>query len=67
MLIHIIFLIFIHNDVSHSEFTVVLSLIVSSVAIQVSIFNICMCAPNEFDPILLQLELKKRRDNVDKE
>ena len=53
MLIHIIFLIAIHNDVSHSEFTVVLSLAVSSIAIQVSIFNIIMCAPNEFDPVLL--------------
>ena len=30
IIIHLIFLIFIHNDISHSEFTVVLSLIVGS-------------------------------------
>ena len=66
MLIHIYFMIFIHNDISHSELTVVMSLIVSAFAIQISIFNIVMCGPNEFDPIMLELELKRRNDKIDK-
>lgn len=68
MLIHIIFMIFIKNHISHSELTVVMSLIVSGCfALPISIFNIVMCAPNEFDPILLEIELKKRKDKYDDE
>jgi hypothetical protein len=53
MLIHLIFLFFLDSHISHSETTVVLSLIVSTFAIHISVFNIVMCTQNEFDPILL--------------
>ena len=50
------------TNVDHFETTIIMSLIVSSIAIQISIFNCIMCAQNEFDPILLELEMKKRRE-----
>ena len=59
---------FITNHISHSEFTVVTSLVVSGMfALPISIFNIVMCVPNEFDPILMEIELKKRKDKTDKQ
>ena len=60
-LIHLLFMFFIHTDISHSDVTVITSLIVSSFAIQISIFNIIMCTPNEFNPIVLQVELERRQ------
>lgn len=51
---------------SHADTTVVMSIIVSTFAIAISVFNIIMCSPNEFDPIMLQIELKRRQDNVNK-
>ena len=61
-------MIFIKNHISHSELTVVMSLIVSGCfALPISIFNIVMCTPNEFDPILLEIELKRRKDVHDAE
>ena len=56
----------VQNDVSHADTTVVMSIIVSTFAIAISVFNIIMCTQNEFDPILLHIELKKRQDNVNK-
>lgn len=53
MLIHLLFMFFVQNDVSHADTTVVMSIIVSSFAIGISVFNIIMCQPNEFDPVLL--------------
>ena len=41
--IHLFFLFFITNDVSHSETTVIMSLITSSVAVLITIFNVIMC------------------------
>lgn len=66
MLIHLLFMFLVQNDVSHADTTVVMSIIVSTFAIAISVFNIIMCSQNEFDPILLQIELKKRQDNVNK-
>ena len=63
-LIHLFFLFFVHNKVSHYDTTVIMSLVVSTFAIQISIFNCIMCSQNEFDPILLQIELKKRQDKT---
>lgn len=37
-------------------------MIVSSVAVLISLFNMVMCAQNEFDPIVLEEELHKRRN-----
>lgn len=65
-LIHLLFMFVIHTEISHSETTVIMSLIVSSIAIQISIFNCIMCAQNEFDPILLELEMKSRREKASK-
>ena len=61
-LVHILFLLDHHSELSHSETTVIISLIVGTIAICISIFNAIMCAPNEFDPILLQMELKRRQE-----
>lgn len=54
-LIHILFLLDIphHSYVKHGDITVIMSLACSSCAICISIFNIIMCTPNEFDPIVL--------------
>ena len=41
-----------------------MSLVCSSIAMPISIFNIIMCAQNEFDPIILEIEMKKRRDKA---
>ena len=61
-LIHLLFMFAIHTDISHADTTVIMSLICSTFAIQISTFNCIMCSHNEFDPIILELELKKRRD-----
>ena len=37
-------------------------MVCSSFAILISLFNLVMCAQNEFDPIILEKELQKRRD-----
>lgn len=39
-----------------------MSLVVSSFAIMITAFNIIMCVPNEFDPIIVEFELKKRKE-----
>ena len=65
MLIHILFYIFVHDIVPHTDKTVKISLVASSCAIAISIFNVIMVAPNEFDPILLKLELKRRQSKKD--
>ena len=57
MLIHLLFMFLVTNDVSHSDTTVIMSIIVSTFAIAISVFNIIMCSQNEFDPTLLLIEL----------
>ena len=39
-----------------------MSLVVSTFAVCISIFNVVMCTPNEFDPIVVELEFKKRHE-----
>jgi len=60
MFIHLLFMFVVHTTISHADTTVVMSIIVSTFAIMISVFNIIMCSQNEFDPIILQIELKKR-------
>ena len=62
MTIHLIFLFFYHSDIPHSDLTVELSLIGSIFAIMVSVFNVIVSKPNDFDPVLLEIELKKRKE-----
>jgi hypothetical protein len=62
LVIHLIFLFAWDDDNLHHNVVVELSLAVSFIAICVSLFNFIMFKPNEFDPILLEYELKKRRD-----
>jgi hypothetical protein len=50
----------VHDVVPHTDKTVKISLVAGALAIAISIFNVIMVAPNEFDPILLMLELKRR-------
>ena len=58
--IHVWFLLFDdnHHGVPHDDKTVKMSLIVSAVAVLISGFNFVMMGPNDFDPCLLQIELK---------
>jgi len=39
-------------------------MIVSSLAVLISIFNMIMCAQNEFDPMKLETELIQRREKI---
>jgi hypothetical protein len=60
------FIFVVYTEIPHSLPTVLTSFVVATMAMPISIFNIIMCAQNEFDPILLELELKKRRDKINK-
>ena len=62
-LIHLLFLFALESQVNHYTVTIWMSLVTSSFAICISIFNCIMCDHNEFDPILLEIELKRRQDN----
>jgi hypothetical protein len=62
LITHMIFLFALHSPIPHSDPTVIFSLVTTLIAINVSLFNIIMSKPNDFDPVLLELELKKRRD-----
>jgi hypothetical protein len=46
--------------VPHHDITIIISLISSIFAIQISLFNVAMSQPNEFDPRLLEIELRKK-------
>ena len=59
-LIHLLFMFVIHSEVDHYGLTIMMSLVCSTFAIAISIFNCIMCDHNEFDPALLEIELKKR-------
>lgn len=62
-IIHILFVAYVFSSgVSHDDPTVIMSLAVSSIAVGISAFNIIMCGPNEFDPMIVELELKKRKE-----
>ena len=54
------FIFAIKSRIDHAGLTVIMSLVVSTFAIQISIFNCIMCAPNEFDPMVVKLEFHKR-------
>ena len=60
------FIFVVYTEIPHSLPTVLASLVVATMAMPISIFNMIMCTQNEFDPILLELELKKRRDKINK-
>lgn len=62
--IHLLFIFVVATEIPHSLSTVLMSLVCSSVAMPISIFNIIMCSQNEFDPIILEIEMKKRRDKA---
>ncbi|CAI2367823.1 unnamed protein product [Moneuplotes crassus] len=61
LIVHMIFLFFVHTHVPHSDLTVTLSLVTSVFAIMVSSFNVLVSHPNHFDPLLLRMELDKRK------
>ena len=60
--VHVLFLFVLRTDLDYAEFTVVISIFVSSIAIQVTICNIILGSMKEFDPVILQLELKRRKE-----
>ena len=39
-------------------------MMVSSMAVLISLFNLVMCAQNEFDPIVLETEMELRREKA---
>ena len=61
-LIHLLFIFVLHSGIDHAGATVIMSLVVSTFAIQISVFNCIMCAPNEFDPMVVKLEFKVREE-----
>jgi hypothetical protein len=68
MLIHLYFIFFYaSHKIPHNDLTVEISLISSIFAIQISLFNVVVSQPNEFDPRLLEFELiKKHNQKEDK-
>lgn len=63
MLIHLYFMkIYPSHKVPHGDITVLISLISSIFAIQISFFNVVASHPNEFDPRLLEIELKRKAE-----
>ena len=65
-LIHVMFLYDYSTEVSHDGFTVKLSLFFSMVAAAIALLNLVMFKPNDFDPVVLQVELKKRTEKNSK-
>jgi len=62
MLIHLYFMfLYSSHKVPHYDLTVEISLFSSIVAICISLFNVIASAPNEFDPRLLEIELRRKR------
>ena len=64
LLIHLYFLFFMHDPASvilHAHWLVMVSLVVSSFAVMISLFNFAMFKQNDFDPIAIEKELWKRR------
>lgn len=61
-IIHLLFIFLIKSRIDHYSLTVLMSLVVSTIAIGISAFNCIMCAPNEFDPLIVELEFKKRKE-----
>ena len=61
LIIHMIFLFFMHTHIPHGDLTVIFSLCTSAFAILVSTFNVVVSHPNHFDPKLLKNELDKRK------
>jgi hypothetical protein len=62
MLIHLYFMfLYASHKIPHNDITVEISLISSIFAIQISLFNVLVSKPNEFDPKLLEFELKKKK------
>ena len=46
------------------EALLLISMFVSGAAVLISLFNLVMCAENEFDPVDLEAALQKRRNEV---
>jgi hypothetical protein len=46
--------------VSHYDKNIVYSLYTSCIAFCIALLNLIMFKPNDFDPVVLQVELKKR-------
>ena len=49
------------HKIPHSDVTVTISFFSGLVAINISLFNIFVSQPNEFDPRLLEIELKRKK------
>jgi hypothetical protein len=66
--IHVMFLYLdFSKKVDHDDWTILAGLYVSAVAVVISLWNAVMFAENAFDPVLLELELKSRQDERDKD
>ena len=47
-----------------TQTVLLVGMVVSSFAVLISLFNLVMCSQNEFDPVILEEELMKRRNRV---
>ena len=64
MFIHLYFMFFDHTPkamILHAEPLVLIAVIVGGFSLCISLFNFLMFAQNEFDPIIIEKELAKRR------
>jgi len=59
-------MIFDRGPIPHDGFTLVMSLCIASLSVAISVFNIIMCHPNDFDPTLIQLEFARRANQKQK-
>ena len=68
--IHVLFKLVItspEQKVLKKEKLLLIGMMVSATACCISTFNMIMCTQNEFDPIVLETELKKRNDKIKEE
>ena len=67
--IHLYFLIFMHDEASlilHAHPLVLVSLVVSCFAVAISLFNFVMFKNNDFDPLVIEVELFRRKRRLAK-
>ena len=68
--IHACFKIFVYTPLHYhlkKKVLLLVSMVVSFAAVLISFFNMVMCADHEFDPVLLEAALYKRRQEFEKD
>ena len=50
------------HKIDHHDWTITCGLYLSAVSVVISLYNAVMFQPNAFDPVLIELEFKKRQE-----